>query len=57
MQGPAGEMPWVRKMQRRYEDEAKAQKVKIVNSCGFDSVPSDVGTLLVADYMIKHLGK
>ncbi|KAK9832365.1 hypothetical protein WJX74_007679 [Apatococcus lobatus] len=52
-----GELPWVRKMHRRYHEEATRSQVKIVNSCGFDSVPSDIGTLLIADYMIKHLGK
>jgi len=40
-----GEIPWVRKVKDRFESDAETKKVKIVNCCGFDSCPSDLGTL------------
>lgn len=41
-----GEINWAREMIDRYHDDAVAADVKIVHSCGFDSVPSDLGKLL-----------
>jgi short subunit dehydrogenase-like uncharacterized protein len=38
-----GEVQWIRKMVDRYEDAAKASGARIVHSCGFDSIPSDMG--------------
>ena len=38
-----GEVQWSRKMVDRYEDAAKASGARIVHSCGFDSIPSDMG--------------
>lgn len=43
-------------MADKYHDTAKEKQVKIVHCCGFDSVPSDLGTLLVVDHLNK-LGK
>mgnify|MGYP005676820487 FL=1 len=37
----AGESQWIRKMIDFYHKKAESNKVKIVNSCGFDSIPSD----------------
>ncbi|KAG0267689.1 hypothetical protein DFQ27_008470 [Actinomortierella ambigua] len=51
-----GETPFVNNMIRKYHDEAKAKKVVIVPQCGFDSVPSDIGTKLVVDYLRKEYG-
>ena len=46
-----GETPWVRRMIDRYEHRAIASGAKLVPFCGFDSVPSDLGThLLVAHF-------
>lgn len=39
----AGEVQWIAKMLTRYEDAAKISGARIVNCCGFDSVPSDLG--------------
>lgn len=39
-----GEINWVREMIDRYHETAVAATVKIVHSCGFDSVPADLGT-------------
>ena len=38
-----GEPQWIRKMQARHEEAAKASGARIVHCCGFDSIPSDLG--------------
>ncbi len=38
-----GETQWIRKMIDDHHEAAKAKGVKIVNCCGFDSIPSDIG--------------
>ena len=43
----AGEAQWIRKIVDTYHQEAKNKKVKIVNSCGFDSIPSDMGVYFI----------
>ena len=35
-------------MMDKYQDKALAKGVKLIPMCGFDSLPSDVGTLMVA---------
>ena len=42
-----GEVPWIRQVIQRFHHEAKEKKLKIVPSCGFDSIPSDLGVLLL----------
>lgn len=50
-----GEFPWIKKIIDSYDDEAKAKKVMIVPTCGFDSVPSDLGVFMLSEYMhTKH---
>ena len=34
---------WDKKMIDKFQLEAKDNNVKIINSCGFDSIPSDMG--------------
>ena len=53
----AAELPWMRDMQRKYHDKATQEKVKIVHTSGFDSIPSDIGTLFVADHMLNQMGR
>jgi short subunit dehydrogenase-like uncharacterized protein len=43
-----GEVLFVRDSIDRYHDTAAATGARIVHSCGFDSVPSDIGVLLAA---------
>ena len=43
----AGEAQWIRKIVDTYHQEAKNQKTRIVNSCGFDSIPSDIGVYFI----------
>lgn len=38
-----GEPQWIKKMQDAYEDKAKVSGARIIHSCGFDSIPSDLG--------------
>jgi short subunit dehydrogenase-like uncharacterized protein len=45
-----GEVTWVREMIDRFHEGAVESGARIVHSCGFDSVPADVGTLLVQEY-------
>ena len=40
----------------KYHAAAKQQGVRIVHCCGFDSIPSDLGTCLVVDHL-NRLGK
>ena len=42
-----GEYPWVRQMIKEYDQQAKEKGVIAVPMCGFDSVPSDLGTFKV----------
>lgn len=39
-----------------YHDEAVAAGARIVHSCGFDSVPADLGTLLVQSFATDEFG-
>jgi len=39
----AGEVQWIRKMIDTHHDRARDSGAKIVNCCGFDSVPMDIG--------------
>jgi short subunit dehydrogenase-like uncharacterized protein len=41
-----GEVPWMRQMIDRHHARAAQTGAKIVHTCGFDSVPSDLGTHL-----------
>ena len=42
-----GESVWMRDMIDAYENDAKASGARIVFSCGFDSIPSDLGVMKV----------
>ena len=43
----AGEAQWIRKMIDLHHEKAKSNQVKIVNSCGYDSIPSDLGIYFI----------
>ena len=49
----AGEAQWIRKMIDLYHETATENQIKIVNSCGFDSIPSDLGVY----YIHKNISK
>ena len=49
----AGEVQWIRKMIDQYHEKAKSNNVKIVNCCGFDSIPSDMGVYFIYKDALK----
>ena len=51
-----GEITWIREMIDRYHDRAVEADVRIVHSCGFDSIPADLGTQLAQTYAIDEYG-
>jgi short subunit dehydrogenase-like uncharacterized protein len=51
-----GETVWVRDLIDRYHDRAAAAGTRIIPCCGFDSVPSDLGSYLMATHIRRSLG-
>ena len=52
-----GETQWIRKMIDKYHSKAKENKIKIINSCGFDSIPSDMGVFYSQKKFFEKTGK
>ncbi|KAI8589691.1 Saccharopine dehydrogenase-domain-containing protein [Geranomyces variabilis] len=48
-----GEPPFVKKIIDLHHDKATKDGTFIVPSCGFDSIPSDLGTFMLADHFAK----
>jgi short subunit dehydrogenase-like uncharacterized protein len=46
-----GETHWVRKLIDRYHEKAQAEGTRIIPCCGFDSVPSDLGAMVIAQIL------
>ena len=42
-----GEVPWMREMIDSHQTAARKSGARIVHTCGFDSIPSDLGTLFL----------
>jgi len=53
----SGETQWIRKIIDIFHEKAKKQKIKIVNSCGFDSIPSDMGVYFCQSNYYKENGE
>lgn len=51
-----GEPLWMKAMIARHEETAKASGARIVFSCGFDSLPSDLGVQLLEETAIERFG-
>ncbi|MCH2190580.1 MAG: saccharopine dehydrogenase NADP-binding domain-containing protein [Gammaproteobacteria bacterium] len=51
-----GEPFWMREMIDAYEADAKESGARIVFSCGFDSIPSDLGILMLQNHAIEKSG-
>ncbi|KAF9093533.1 hypothetical protein BGX23_003243 [Mortierella sp. AD031] len=49
-----GETPFVNSIVKKYHQEAVDKSVILVPQCGFDSVPSDIGTKMVVDFLRKE---
>jgi len=52
-----GEPQWIKSMLDKYEVQAKASGARIINSSGFDSIPSDLGVYLSQKLAIEKTGK
>ena len=52
-----GEPQWIKAMQDAYEEQANASGARIVHSCGFDSIPSDLGVYYLQTRAIEQYGK
>jgi short subunit dehydrogenase-like uncharacterized protein len=52
-----GEPQWIKKMIDRYEDVAKISGARIVHSCGFDSIPSDLGVYFLQEKAKQRFGQ
>jgi short subunit dehydrogenase-like uncharacterized protein len=51
-----GEVNWIRETVDRYHQDAVDSGARIVHSCGFDSVPADLGTLMVQSFATEEYG-
>jgi short subunit dehydrogenase-like uncharacterized protein len=51
-----GETPWVKDLIERYHEQAAADGTRIIPFCGFDSVPSDLGTYLLVRHLQHEFG-
>jgi short subunit dehydrogenase-like uncharacterized protein len=51
-----GEVPWIRDIIDGYEETARQSGSRIVPSCGFDSIPSDLG-VLTAQQALRDSGR
>jgi short subunit dehydrogenase-like uncharacterized protein len=52
-----GEPAWMRKMIDAHEAQAQASGARIVFSCGFDSIPFDLGVLMLQTEMKARFGR
>ena len=52
----AGEPQWIRKMIDQHEETARQSGARIVPSCGFDSIPSDLGVFYLQNEAQKQFG-
>ena len=52
-----GEPQWMRAMIDAHYADAEASGARVVHSCGFDSIPSDLGVWFTQQRAIEHLGE
>jgi short subunit dehydrogenase-like uncharacterized protein len=51
-----GEVQWMQRMIAAHHEDAKASGARIVHTCGFDSIPSDLGVLCAQNEFKKQEG-
>lgn len=51
-----GEVHWMRRMIDQYQQTAEQSGARIVHTCGFDSIPSDLGVLFMQNAMRAQHG-
>ena len=49
-----GEVPFIRESIDLFDEKAKQNKCRIIHSCGFDSVPSDIGVLFLQKHSLEN---
>ena len=52
-----GETQWIRRIIDKYHKLAEQKGIKIINSCGFDSIPSDMGVYYSQKRIFKKTGE
>ena len=52
-----GEVPFIRESIDLFNEKAKKNKCRIIHSCGFDSIPSDLGVLLLQKSSLEKFNK
>jgi len=51
-----GELQWMARIIPAYQDAARASGARLVHCCGFDSIPSDMGTWYLQRAMLERHG-
>lgn len=51
-----GEVLFMRRAADEFHDVAMSSGARIVHACGFDSIPSDLGVLMLREHVAKELG-
>jgi short subunit dehydrogenase-like uncharacterized protein len=49
-----GEAQWIHTMIRAHHARAEGSGARIVHCCGFDSIPSDLGVLMIHDHLARQ---
>jgi short subunit dehydrogenase-like uncharacterized protein len=52
-----GEVQWVRRMINGYQEQAAKSGARIIHSCGFDSIPSDMGVWHLQQAAMEQFGQ
>lgn len=52
-----GEVPWMARTVRTFQSAAVENQVRIVHSCGFDSIPFDLSVYLTQQAAARHFGR
>lgn len=52
-----GEVQWMRRMIDAHQTRAEATGARIVHTCGFDSIPSDLGTWFTQQRALEQFGE
>lgn len=53
----SGETPWIQRMITTYQPIARASGARLIPSCGFDSIPSDLGVYFLQRQVQETVGK
>jgi short subunit dehydrogenase-like uncharacterized protein len=52
-----GEVQWMRRMIDRHHERARATGARIVHTCGYDSIPSDLGAWALQQEFLARFGR